>query len=102
MGAFLNAFTMAAQILGDGQLTRLTPGQLAQLRAVDHRYQQRVYTLRHAVERAAEPPGAQGDPTPARAEREMTAAEVEDLRATIVSGILEMLTPEQRGALDRS
>ena len=94
MNAFISAFTTAAQMLGAVRLTTLTPGQLAQLRAIDRNYQQRVYTLRHAVGGDADLPGAP-------AERELTAAEVEELRATIAAAIVEMLTPEQRSAVGR-
>lgn len=89
----MNAYTMATQLLGD---VDLSAGQLAQLRAIDMKYQQRLFTLLHRDDagRPADLPGA----APAR-EREPTAEEMAALREMIAADLLDMLTPEQREAL---
>ena len=79
----MNAYTLAAQLLGD---TELSAGQLAQLRTIDAGHQQRLFTLLH-------------DGGAARPARAPTAQELAALRETIVRDLLEMLTPEQRAAL---
>jgi hypothetical protein len=43
----VDAFSVAAQMLGE---LELGPGQLAELRAIDSKYHQRLYTLLHASE----------------------------------------------------
>ena len=73
----MNAYAMAAQLLGD---VELSVGQLAQLRAIDVKYQQRLFTLLH---RDDAPP----------------VEEMAELRAMIAADLLEMLTPEQRDEL---
>lgn len=78
----MNAWTVAGEILGEMELG---PAQAAQLRAVDHEYQQRLYALLHA-------PGPDG----AGAAREPAPAERAELRAFLVSSIRGILTPEQR------
>jgi Spy/CpxP family protein refolding chaperone len=61
----------------------LTPGQTAQLRAIDHKYQQSLYTM------------LQGDSRPpTNAER----AQLDDCAAR---EIMNMLTPEQRNRVGR-
>ncbi len=77
----MNALTMAAQMLGD---LELTPGQLAQLHALNRKYAQRLYTLRREVKDSA-----------------AMEAEVAGLRDMLASDILAMLTPEQERALPR-
>jgi hypothetical protein len=67
----MNALVEAARMLGDMELT---PGQLAQLRALNRKYAQRLY------------------------ERRGSEAE---LRALLRSDILAMLTSEQERALGR-
>ena len=79
----MNAYTLAAQLLGD---TQLSGGQLAQLRTIDASHQQRLFTLLH-------------DGGARREAREPTASELAALRETIVRDLLGMLTPEQRAAL---
>jgi hypothetical protein len=73
----MNAFTLAAEIFGD---IELSPGQLAQLRALDRKYAQRVYTLLHD----------------SGASRELTQAEAADLEARLRADVLDLLTPEGR------
>ena len=68
----MNALTEAARMLGDMELS---PGQLAQLRALDRKYAQQ------------------------RFERRRPEAELLDL---LRSDILAVLTPEQERALRRS
>ena len=79
----MDAFSTAARILGG---IELTPGQLAQLRAIDHKWQQRLFDLLH-------PAGSSG------ARREPTEAELEALRRGVTDDVLGLLTPEQRGRL---
>jgi Spy/CpxP family protein refolding chaperone len=78
----MNAFTMLGDMLGN---LELTPGQLTQLRALNRKYAQRVYTLLHESEAG----------TP----RELTKAEAADLDAKLMADILALLTPEQQSAL---
>jgi hypothetical protein len=75
----MNAFTVAAEIFGNMELT---PGQLAQLRALDRKYAQRVYTLLHDSETGTA--------------RELTDVEAADLEAKLRADVLGLLTPEQR------
>jgi Spy/CpxP family protein refolding chaperone len=77
----MDAFSVAAAVLGD---LALTPGQLAQLRALDHRYQQRRFELLHA-------PGAGAA---------LAEEEERELRQGMERDVLELLTPEQRGELE--
>ena len=79
----MDAYGTAARIL-DG--IELTPGQLAQLRAIDHKWQQRLFDLVH-------PAGSPGT------RREPTEAELEALRRGVADDVLALLTPEQRGLL---
>jgi hypothetical protein len=72
----MDVFTVAAELLGDLQLTS---GQLGQLRALEYRL------LLESLRR---------DHAPSREE------EV-DLRAEVVDEIVQMLTPDQRARLDR-
>lgn len=75
----MNPFTLAERLL-DG--IRLTPGQLAQLRAINTKY----YTALASLERD---PGAAGR-GPA------------DLQLLIAADIREMLTDDQRDVFDRN
>jgi len=74
------AFSVAARLLNG---MTLTPGQTAQLRAIDHKYQQSLHTMLKGAPRA-----------PTEAER----AQLDD---TTAREIMEMLTPEQRTRLER-
>jgi hypothetical protein len=67
----MNALAEAARMLGEMELS---PGQLAQLRALDRKYAQRLYERR----------GSEAD-----------------LRVLLRSDILAMLTTEQQRALGR-
>jgi hypothetical protein len=78
----MNALTMALEMLGN---IELSPGQLAQLRALDRKYAQRVYTLLHDSE--------------AGTRRELTAAEAADLEDKLRSDVFALLTPEQQDLL---
>jgi hypothetical protein len=71
----IGAFAVAKRVLGD--LT-LTVGQLAQLRAIDRKYQQGLFTLLDGAQRAP------------------TSAEIAQLDEIAMRDILEMLTPGQR------
>jgi hypothetical protein len=90
----MNVFAMATRMLGDMQLSA---GQLAQLRAIDRNFQQRLYTLLNSPPVDARGPAA--SPANARGERELTASEASELNAMVASEILAMLTPEQRRLL---
>jgi hypothetical protein len=79
----VNALTIATEMLGD---IDLSPGQLAQLRALNRKYAQRVYTLLHRSE--------------ATPQEELTEAEAADLHARLTADILAVLTPE--GSLESS
>ena len=85
----MDAFSIAAETIPG---IELTAGQLAQLRAVNHRYHTRLYELTraHGAVRAPERRNAPSVP------RELTAGEASELRAMLVDAILELLTPEQR------
>lgn len=83
----MNPYDLAAELLGHMPLTNW---QVAELRAIDRSYQQRLYTLLHRDEAVA--------PVPARAP---TEAELEGLRDEVVARILAMLTPEQRTRIGR-
>jgi hypothetical protein len=73
-----SAFTVAARLLGN--LT-LSPVQMAQLRAIDRKYQQALFTVLSGAER-----------TP-------TSTEIMELDGMATRDILAMLTPEQLAAL---
>ena len=73
----MNALSIASELLGN---LELSPGQLAQLRALDRKYAQRIYTLMHESEAGT---------------RELSDAETADLDARLTTDILGMLTPEQ-------
>ena len=78
MSNAMGAFTVAARLLGN--LT-LSPAQLAQLRAIDRKYQQALFTLLDGTQRAP------------------TAAEISTLDDSAARDILAMLTPDQLAAL---
>jgi hypothetical protein len=79
----MNAFTIAAELLGN---ISLSPGQLAQLRALDRKYAQRVYSLLHQ---------------PDAARQELTGSEAADLSAKLEADILPLLTPGQQRLLQK-
>lgn len=74
----MDAYTVAGEVLGP---IELTPMQAAQLRAIDHEHQQRLFALLH---------GAEGEP------RVATPAELAVLRASLERAVLGILTPGQR------
>ena len=84
----MGAYEAAATLLGD---LVLSAGQLAELRAIDHKYQQRLFTLLHQDGGGA-----------VQAAREPTQAELSGLDAMVAADILAMLTPTQRQALHKS
>ena len=67
----------------------MSPGQIAQLRALERKYAQRLYTLQH--------PGAESTSTL----HEPTEAELAELRAMLEGDILGFLTPEQTRLRER-
>ena len=95
----MDAFTVAAEVLGDLQLTS---GQAAQLRAIDHKYWQAVYDLLHPPDDDAPRAAVGREPASPAAEVSLTAEQVADLRAMLERNVRALLTPEQREALDQS
>jgi hypothetical protein len=75
----MDAITVANELLGN---LHVSPGQLAQLRALNRKYAQRIYTLLHP------PDGPPRD--------QLAEAEAADLHARLTADILALLTPEQR------
>jgi hypothetical protein len=88
----MDAFSIAAELIPG---IELTAGQLAQLRAVNHRYHTRLYELTRAHGAVRAPARRNVPPAP----RELTAGEAGELRAMLVDAVLELLTPEQRRTL---
>lgn len=79
----MDVFSVAAEMLGE---MSLSPGQLANLRAIDAElYRRTAGILRAADGRVAE--------------RELTAEEARGLREMLVAAILDTLTPAQRREL---
>jgi hypothetical protein len=78
----MNALRMAERMLGN---LELSPGQHAQLHALNRKYAQQAYTL--LQERGAS---------------QLSEAEEADLRTRLESDILAMLTSEQRRGLGRT
>jgi hypothetical protein len=95
----MDAFTVAAEVLGELQLTS---GQLAELRAINHAHWQAVYALLHPPESDVPRAVAGEEPASPAAEVSLTAEQVADLRAMLERNVRALLTPEQREALDRS
>ena len=79
----MDAYTVAGEVLGP---IELTPMQVAQLRAIDHEHQQRLFALLHVAE---------GEPV-----RVATPAELAVLRALLQRAVLGILTPGQRARLE--
>lgn len=77
----MDAFTVAAEILGDRQLTS---GQIAQLRAINQRYWQAVFVMRHSG-------GEQGE----QGATALTAAQITELRAMLEWEIQGLRVPDQ-------
>lgn len=73
----MDAFTLVEDLLPGGHLT---PDQRAQLRALNHEYYTRLFALSRR-----QPPDVGAD-------------EASALRAMLLAGIRELLTPEQRAA----
>ena len=80
----MNAYTLASELLKG---VDLTPSQLAELRAIDVKYQQHLFALLH------------GGDAGARAARP-TPEQLAELRLMVESDLLRMLTPEQRATVD--
>jgi len=95
----VDAFTVATDLLGDLQLTS---GQLAQLRAINHKYWQAVYALLHPPDEDAQRAAVGEEPASPAAEVSLTAQQVADLRAMLEGDVRNLLTPEQREALGRN
>lgn len=78
MSGATSAFTVAARLLGN---VTLSPSQLAQLRALDRKYQQALFNLLNGSQRAP------------------TVGEISTLDESAARDILAMLTPDQLAAL---
>lgn len=94
----MDAFEVAHEVLGD---LPLTTGQTAQLRVIDHKYWQAVFTLLHpdvGDERCADAPEAARLPGAVPA---LTPEQVADLHAMLVREVRELVRPELRVALGR-
>ena len=91
----VSAYAIAESMLGT---LALSSGQMAQLRAIDHKYQQRLFTLLRT-----EPPesDATGSSSPADGVRALTDEETAELEAMITADILDTLSAEQRRVLRR-
>ena len=74
-GSPASAFSVAERLLGR---VTLTTGQIAHLRAIDHKYQQSLYAMLDGARRAP------------------TATERLQLDGAAAREIMEILTPEQR------
>lgn len=81
----MDALTMAEELFGD---LHLDSEQVAQLRAINYQYWLDVHELLHH-------PGRPGGP-----EGELTEAETAELETRVKGDLLEILTPEQRRAVD--
>jgi hypothetical protein len=85
----MNAYSVAAELLGD---VELSAGQLSQLRAIDYRYHLEIHRRLH--ERARIGRRAPSDPSP-----ELGPEDIAVLRDMLVAAIHELLTPAQRARL---
>jgi hypothetical protein len=94
----VDAFTVAAQMLGDIQLS---PFQLAQLRAINRKYYQELYALLHERDDVATPIGPRVESSTTRTERELTEKELAGLRAMLTSDVRAVLTSEQQRVVDQ-
>ncbi len=94
----MDPFAMAELLLGD---TKLTPGQVAQLRAINTKYFTELYALQQkaAAERSASETAAESlaDRRPVIPEADQAA-----LDAVVARDIRDMLTDDQRAVLDRN
>lgn len=85
----MDAFTVAAELIPG---VELDADQLAQLRAINHRYYSRLFALTRSPTSDPSNPPAQP--------RQPTAREASELRAMLVEDILGLLSPAQRRAHD--
>jgi Spy/CpxP family protein refolding chaperone len=95
----VDAFTVAAELLGDLQLTS---SQLAQLRAINHKYWQAVFALLHPRDDDAQRAALPVERATPAAEPSLTARQTADLRAMLDREVRALLTPQQRAELDRN
>lgn len=93
----MDAFTVATDLLGDLQLTS---GQLAQLRAINHRYWQEVYTLLHPTGADAKSTDLPEEGATPAAAPSLTERQTAALRAMLEGEIRAILTREQRAAVE--
>jgi hypothetical protein len=89
----MDAFTVAAQLLGD---VELSPFQLTQLRAINRKYYQKLYTLLHECNDVAGPIGPRVASSTTHTERELTEAELAGLHAMLTADVRAVLTSEQQ------
>jgi hypothetical protein len=93
----MDPFTMAEQLLGD---TKLTPGQLAQLRAINTKYFTELYALQQKAAAGRGAPEAAAGPLADR-RPEVAEPDLAALDAVIARDIRDILTAEQQAVLDR-
>ena len=92
----MNAFEVAHELLG---ALPLTNGQLTQLRAIDHKYWQAVFTLLHPGREEARSADGHAASGFMAAAPSLTPAQTADLHAMLVREVRGLATPEQRDAL---
>ena len=85
----MDAFEVADELLGE---LPLTAGQLTQLRAIDRKYWQAVFTLLH-------PDGGDRPPGSRPAAPSLTPEQAAELHAMLVREVRALVRPEQRAAL---
>jgi hypothetical protein len=90
----MDAFEVAHELLGD---LPLTTGQLTQLRAIDRKYWQAVFTLLHPEDERR--PDARAGSGSAGAAPSLSADQIADLHAMLVREVRGLVTPAQRAAL---
>ena len=93
----MDAFAVAAELLGDIQLTS---GQLAGLRAINHKYFTEVYALLHPAGQEDARAASSADVGTPAAEPALTEQQTAELRAMLERDVRSLLTPAQRATLD--
>ena len=89
----MDAFSIAAELIPG---IELTADQLAQLRAVNHRYYSRLF----ALSRTPDPDAPRTEAGAPAGGRQPTAREAGELRAMLVAEVRALLTPEQRRSIE--
>jgi len=92
----MDVFEVVHELLGD---LPLTTGQLTQLRAIDRKYWQAVFTLLHPEHGDDWRLDLRAGPGSAGAAPSLSADQTADLHAMLVREVRALVTPEQRAAL---